>query len=168
MRELGALGYQVALDTNWPPQDWSCGLRAEVGTWISSCEHVLLNELEVSSLADSPDLTVAIDRLTPCSNRRHAGGENRRARRHRHPRRPPLRLRRTPATAIFDTIGAGDSFNAGYLARPAQRRAWPIHWPPDATPLPASLRAFRAARSLAASSPESVAVLRPRRRWEET
>ena len=30
IRELQALGYQVALDTNWPPQDWSSALRAEV------------------------------------------------------------------------------------------------------------------------------------------
>ena len=30
IRELRQLGYQVALDTNWPPQDWSADLRAEV------------------------------------------------------------------------------------------------------------------------------------------
>src|SRR6202011_359908 len=65
IRELNALGYQVALDTNWPPQDWNVAVRAEVADWIGNCEHVLLNELEVASLADSQDLTVAIDRLTP-------------------------------------------------------------------------------------------------------
>src|ERR1700756_4733803 len=34
IRELDALGYQVALDTNWPPQDWDPALRAEVASWI--------------------------------------------------------------------------------------------------------------------------------------
>src|ERR1700730_4716338 len=55
IRDLRMLGYQVALDTNWPPHDWNAALRDEVAAWISNCDHVLLNELEVSSLADSSD-----------------------------------------------------------------------------------------------------------------
>lgn len=115
IEELGALGYQVALDTNWPPQNWSPALRAEVGSWISKCRHVMLNELEVASLGDSTDLNVALERLVPLL-------------------RPDATLvvklgpkgaigvqggRRSdcpaPQVTIFDTIGAGDSFNAGYL-----------------------------------------------------
>jgi len=115
IEELGALGYQVALDTNWPPQNWSPALRAEVGSWISKCQHVMLNELEVASLGDSTDLNVALERLTQLL-------------------RPDATLvvklgpkgaigvqggRRSdcpaPQISIFDTIGAGDSFNAGYL-----------------------------------------------------
>jgi ribokinase len=115
IRDLGALGYQVALDTNWPPHDWNSALRAEVATWISNCEHVLLNELEVASLADSHDLTVAIDRITPMLKpgatlvvkvgARGAIGvqDGRRC------------DRAAPQATIFDSIGAGDSFNAGYL-----------------------------------------------------
>ncbi|MFL6605473.1 MAG: carbohydrate kinase family protein [Steroidobacteraceae bacterium] len=116
LRELNALGYRVALDTNWPPQNWGSALRAEVLTWIAQCEHVLLNELEVASLVDSQDLTVAIDRLTPMlkpgatlvvkiGSRGAIGVQGG----HRFDCAAP------PATAIFDTIGAGDSFNAGYL-----------------------------------------------------
>jgi sugar/nucleoside kinase (ribokinase family) len=115
IEELSALGYQVALDTNWPPQNWSPALRAEVGSWISKCRHVMLNELEVASLGDSTDLNVALERLVPLL-------------------RPDATLvvklgpkgaigvqggRRSdcpaPQVTIFDTIGAGDSFNAGYL-----------------------------------------------------
>ena len=112
---LNSLGYQVALDTNWPPQNWSPALRAEVGSWISRCQHVLLNELEVSSLGESSDLNVALERLIPLLKPGAAlvvkvgpkgavgvqGG-----RRFECP---------APAVEIFDTIGAGDSFNAGYL-----------------------------------------------------
>src|ERR1700722_751939 len=63
IEDLRALGYQVALDTNWPPQNWSAALRAEVGRWISKSQHVLLNELEVSSLGESEDLNVALERV---------------------------------------------------------------------------------------------------------
>jgi ribokinase len=115
LRELNALGYHVALDTNWPPQGWSAPLRAEVADWIGSCEHVLLNDLEVLSLADAEDLATAIERVTPMlragaslivkTGARGAIGIQ--------------DGRRCEAAAlkaeIFDSIGAGDSFNAGYL-----------------------------------------------------
>jgi sugar/nucleoside kinase (ribokinase family) len=113
--DLGALGYQVALDTNWPPQDWSVAVRAEVAGWISSCDHVLLNELEVRSLADTADLATAIERIIPMlkpgatlvakTGARGASGAQ-------DGRRCECAA---PQATIFDTIGAGDSFNAGYL-----------------------------------------------------
>jgi sugar/nucleoside kinase (ribokinase family) len=115
IRDLQALGYSLALDTNWPPQDWSAALRAEVAAWISCCDHVLLNDLEVRSLADSDDLSAAIERLAPMLRRGatlivKTGARGALAvqdgQRCEHPA--------TQAT-IFDTIGAGDSFNAGYL-----------------------------------------------------
>lgn len=115
LRELRALGYRVALDTNWPPQGWSAALRAELADWIGNCEHVLLNDLEVLSLADAGDLTTAIERLTPMlgagaslvvkTGARGAIGiqDGRRCEAAAH------------TAEIFDSIGAGDSFNAGYL-----------------------------------------------------
>jgi sugar/nucleoside kinase (ribokinase family) len=115
IRELHTLGYRVALDTNWPPQDWSPGLRAEVAGWIAACDHVLLNDLEVRSLADREDLSAAVDRLAPMLKRgatlvvksgaRGAMGIQD-GQRYEHG---------APQAVIFDTIGAGDSFNAGYL-----------------------------------------------------
>ncbi|HWZ61811.1 MAG TPA: carbohydrate kinase family protein [Steroidobacteraceae bacterium] len=115
LRELGALGYSIALDTNWPPQGWSTALRAEVADWISCCDHVLLNDLEVTSLAGHDDLATAIERVRPMLKegaalvvktgaRGAVGLEGER-------RCESAALQ----THIFDTIGAGDSFNAGYL-----------------------------------------------------
>lgn len=115
IRDMKSLGYQVALDTNWPPQNWDTHLRDEVTGWIAECEHVLLNELELASLGDSTDLTVAIDRLIPVlkpgatlvikAGPRGAIGIQ-------GGRRFECAA---PSTDVFDTIGAGDSFNAGYL-----------------------------------------------------
>ncbi|MBV8147020.1 MAG: carbohydrate kinase family protein [Gammaproteobacteria bacterium] len=115
MRELHALGYRVALDTNWPPQDWSVALRAEVGGWISRCEHVLLNDLEVRSLADSEDLGAAIERLVPMLRQGATLVVKMGARGALAIQDGERCEQRAAAASIFDTIGAGDSFNAGYL-----------------------------------------------------
>ena len=115
IRELQALGYAIALDTNWPPQDWSAALRADVAGWISAADHVLLNDLEVRSLADRDELDIAIGELAPMLKRgatlvvktgaRGAIGVQ-----------DGARCEQAAARAeIFDTTGAGDSFNAGYL-----------------------------------------------------
>jgi ribokinase len=115
IRDLRMLGYQVALDTNWPPHDWSAALRDEVAAWISGCDHVLLNELEVSSLADSPNLEIAIDRLTamlkPQATLVVKAGARGAIGIQAGRRSESVALEAT----VFDTIGAGDSFNAGYL-----------------------------------------------------
>src|SRR6516165_5202470 len=47
IRDLQAPGSRIAPDYTWPPQDWGTALRAEVAAWISCCDHVLLNGLEV-------------------------------------------------------------------------------------------------------------------------
>jgi len=115
IRELQALGYRIALDTNWPPEDWSAALRAEVAGWISCCDHVLLNDLEVRSLADSDDLALAIERLAPVL-RRGATLVVKSGARGALGIQDGERCEHAAAqAAIFDTIGAGDSFNAGYL-----------------------------------------------------
>ena len=109
------LGYQVAIDTGWPPEGWSNTTRGEVSRWISRCDHVLLNELEVMSLAGADDLTSAVATLTKAmkvgaslvvktGKRGALGFEN--GTRASSPARQ---------LAVFDTIGAGDCFNAGYL-----------------------------------------------------
>ena len=113
--DLAALGYQVALDTNWPPQGWGAALRAEVAGWIGRCDHVLLNDLEVRSLADVQELDEALVRvrgmLKPGAalvvkiGARGAIGVA-------DGERSDCAARRA---TIFDTTGAGDSFNAGYL-----------------------------------------------------
>lgn len=114
--DLAELGYQIAIDTGWPPEGWTPAIRAATLGWLSRCDHILLNEIEVTGLAETDDLDTALRRLTPLLRPEavlvaktgakgavaHYGGA------------------RFAAAAlqveVFDTIGAGDSFNAGYLA----------------------------------------------------
>ena len=115
IRELQSLGYRVALDTNWPPQGWSAALREEVATWVTACDHVLLNELEVRSLADTADLTAAIERLGSMLKRGATLVVKTGARGAIGAQDGKLCECPSPQASIFDTVGAGDSFNAGYL-----------------------------------------------------
>ncbi|MDC8784232.1 carbohydrate kinase family protein [Roseateles koreensis] len=112
---LKAAGYQVALDTGWPPSSWDAALRAEVSGWLAHCDHLLINELEAKSIADIDDLDAAMAHLRTLlapsaslvvkAGPRGAIGLEQGA---------PIECSSRRA-AIFDTIGAGDAFNAGYL-----------------------------------------------------
>src|SRR5262245_37930465 len=112
---VARLGYQVALDTGWPPGNWSDQTRHEVSCWIARCDHVLLNEREVASLAGCDDLESAARKvsrlLKPGASLVVKTGA-----------RGAIGLQggrscqsSAGSVTVFDTIGAGDSFNAGYL-----------------------------------------------------
>lgn len=113
LAEASTRGYRIALDTGWPPEGWD---REEVLTWLPHCDHLLINELEARSIAGTEDLDAALKligrELKPGASlvvkvgaRGAMGFEA--GRRSEHDAEP---------ADIFDTIGAGDAFNAGYLA----------------------------------------------------
>lgn len=113
--EIALLGYQTAIDTGWPSGNWDDELRKEVWEWVSRCDHVLLNEIEVKSLGDRDDLdaaSLAVRRrlksgasmIVKLGDKGAVGLEN-----------GDRIFSPVAKTVVFDTIGAGDSFNAGYL-----------------------------------------------------
>jgi ribokinase len=113
LAEAASRGYRIALDTGWPPEGWD---RDEVLGWLPHCDHLLINELEARSIAGTDDLEAALAliaaTLKPGASlvvkvgaRGALGIEA--GRRVTHDAEP---------ADIFDTIGAGDAFNAGYLA----------------------------------------------------
>lgn len=115
LEELRALGYAVAIDTNWPPQGWDPAVRAEVQGWIRLCDHGLLNGLGVSRLADVEDLTEAAARVEALLRPGATlvvklGADGALGLQGGRRRQAPA-----PRAEIFDTIGAGDGFNAAYL-----------------------------------------------------
>lgn len=113
---LQNLGYRVALDTGWPPEGFTAEVTAEIGVWVARVDFLLLNELEILSLGGSVDLAEAMSRL---SGRMPSGavlvaklGAQGAA-----AVGPQGSVRVTPPArrGIFDTVGAGDAFNAGFL-----------------------------------------------------
>ena len=112
---LRSLGYQIALDTGWPSDGWVEATRDEVLGWVAACDHVLLNEIEVTALAGEPDLERAMQRLAPAL-RPYATLVAKTGPEGAVGMQAGNRVARAaPLVQPFDTIGAGDSFNAGYL-----------------------------------------------------
>jgi sugar/nucleoside kinase (ribokinase family) len=118
LREIRRRGFAVALDAGWPDAGWDA-VRATVASWLPGVDHVLFNEIETTSLAgvdDPDDLEAAIawfqarlPRGAVLVVKRGALGVL--------ACRGTERMRQAaPAVTVLDTIGAGDTFNAGYLA----------------------------------------------------
>jgi sugar/nucleoside kinase (ribokinase family) len=113
---LAARGYAVALDTGWPPDGWDAATRDRLAGWLRHCDHVLLNEVEWQSLSGSAIMDDVV-RWTERRTRPGAvlvmkrGGDGASAWIGGRMLHVPA-----PAVEVIDTIGAGDTFNGGYLA----------------------------------------------------
>jgi sugar/nucleoside kinase (ribokinase family) len=116
IEQLAERGFEIALDTGWPSEGWSDALCRRVGGWLKTCDHVLLNEMESRALAREcnsqsaaewlvrqakPGATIVIKRGAAGATASSAGW------RFQAP---------APPVKVIDTIGAGDAFDAGYLA----------------------------------------------------
>ncbi len=118
-------GLQVALDTGWPPAGWTAAVRADVIAWLKLTDLLLINELEAATLAQTDDLAEAGRFL--CDQLATGGTVI--------VKRGPLgavawtngtELRvAAPRVRVVDTIGAGDTFNAAFLA--ARTAGWSLH-----------------------------------------
>lgn len=106
---------EVALDTGWPITGWTKEARAQCQSWLAHCHHLLMNEVELLSVAEAATIE---DAMSFAARRMPKGG-------HVIAKRGPIgasglsgrRMMHVPAPRVttVDTIGAGDVFNAGYL-----------------------------------------------------
>jgi sugar/nucleoside kinase (ribokinase family) len=116
---------EVALDTGWPITGWTSDIRAQCLGWVAHTHHLLMNEVELLSLFEAARVE---DAMTEAVRIMPLGA-------HVIAKRGPLGasgLRAgdgmihvlAPAVKAVDTIGAGDVFNAGYLAALARGKGF--------------------------------------------
>jgi sugar/nucleoside kinase (ribokinase family) len=112
-----ARGARIAIDPGWPPEGWTERTRAFTRRLLSRSDCVLVNETEAAHLTGEEDVERAgraIHMLQPvggiaivkCGPRGVIGIDGTGA----------LHRAEAPKVKVADTIGAGDVFNAGYLA----------------------------------------------------
>ena len=120
LRERGA---RTAIDPGWPGDGWTSANIALMREWIGLSDHVLVNDKELLGLTRTGELDRAVAAVTGMINGSaivavkcgpsgalcvSADGRCEQV--------------EAPAANVLDTIGAGDAFNAGYLA--AIARGW--------------------------------------------
>ncbi|MDQ0392334.1 carbohydrate kinase family protein [Labrys monachus] len=113
-------GYRIALDTGWPDGGWTEAVRARVRGWIARCDHLLINDIEAKGLsgADTPACAAsAILPLLPAGATLVVKCGPRGAMAWRGADHVDIAA---PAVDVVDTIGAGDTFSAGYFAALAE------------------------------------------------
>jgi sugar/nucleoside kinase (ribokinase family) len=113
---LTKVGFAIALDTGWPPLGWSEAVRARLAGWLGATDLLLVNEAEALGFSAATDLTAAVATLRsklPADAtlvvKRGAEGAS-------AWRRDQMCSAVPPRIDVADSIGAGDIFNAGFLA----------------------------------------------------
>lgn len=110
-------GISVVLDTGWPPDGWTGANCALARAWLARCDCALLNEVEATTLAglNNPDEAatalwssmpkgaIVVVKCGP-DGAIAIGPDGKQA------------SAAAPAVKVVDTIGAGDVFNAAFLA----------------------------------------------------
>lgn len=109
-------GIRVALDTGWPPAGWTPDVVDSAKGWLARSSIALFNEVETTSITGRDDVrdaaramldlmpngAIAVVKRGPHGALAASGAG--------------LVEVAAPAVKVIDTIGAGDVFNAGFLA----------------------------------------------------
>lgn len=117
---LAARGWSAAIDPGWPPEGWTADNRARMADWLAVADMALVNAEEAvgwsgragreaaagaMAAAMRPDAVLVVKDGAAGAFLR-AGARRARA--------------AAPRVRVIDTVGAGDTFNAAFLAAWAQ------------------------------------------------
>lgn len=116
MRDLRARGSRIAIDPGWPGEGWTAATRALMTDWIAESDVVLVNDKELAGLTGTDNVARGLGTLAgllpqDCVLAVKCGPDGAIAVQDGATWSAP-----SPRAEIFDTIGAGDAFNAGFLA----------------------------------------------------
>lgn len=113
VRRARAAGHRVAFDSGWPSEGFTADVRAELDTLLPHIEMALPNAVEAmgwTGAADPDGALRALGRLGGAAvvKRGAAGASWLEA--------GDMRTVPAPAIRVADSVGAGDAFNAAFLA----------------------------------------------------
>jgi len=110
-------GAQTAIDPGWPGDGWTRRNSERMREWMAISDHVLINDKELAGFAGNPDEAAALAEIAGLISADTAlavkcGGRGALC------VQPGTSVVHVPTQTadVMDTIGAGDAFNAGYLA----------------------------------------------------
>lgn len=116
LQGLHTLGLRVALDFGWPSEGWTPALREEVRGWLEFCQHLLINEVEALELSGEGTLEDAVQTLVSWLPEHAVLTVKRGPQGARLVQGSSVQNFTAPRVEVVDTIGAGDTFDAAYLA----------------------------------------------------
>jgi sugar/nucleoside kinase (ribokinase family) len=113
---LRLAGAQIAIDPGWPGAGWTPAMRRKVDGWVRRVDHVLMNDKEIMGLTGAGTLADGISELAGRATNSvclvaKTGRDGAILR-----QGDAVHRASAPEIEVFDTVGAGDAFNAGYLA----------------------------------------------------
>lgn len=116
LRALAARGWRTAIDPGWPPEGWRADTLTLMEGWMAAADLALINEAEAQAIAGKdetmPAAAFIAARLRPGQMLVVKQGEKGACAwqdgRQFHAAAPKV--------GVVDTVGAGDTFNAGFLA----------------------------------------------------
>lgn len=109
-------GIRVALDTGWPPAGWTAEVVAAAKGWLSRSAIALFNEVETTSITGRPDVRDAARAMRDLMPEGAVAVVKRGPHGALAASADGLVEVEAPQVEVIDTIGAGDVFNAGFLA----------------------------------------------------
>lgn len=109
-------GIRVALDTGWPPAGWTAEVVAAAKGWLARSAIALFNEVETTSITGRPDVRDAARAMLDLMPEGAVAVVKRGPHGALAASADGLVEVEAPQVKVIDTIGAGDVFNAGFLA----------------------------------------------------